>query len=196
MPRVSREQTDKNRLLIEAASARLFKEHGFDGVSVADIMASAGLTHGGFYGHFESKDELAALACAKAFEESAARWRSIGKDGADEPALLDALAKHYLSTKQRDQPGLGCPANSLAADVGREDASKPVRSVYTRGLKTLIDILMSFSKARQTKKSRRRALARVSMLIGAVTLARAVRDDPLSDEILEAAREHLLLDCE
>ena len=76
MPRVSREQTDKNRLLIEAASARLFKEHGFDGVSVADIMASAGLTHGGFYGHFESKDELAALACAKAFEESAARWRS------------------------------------------------------------------------------------------------------------------------
>lgn len=196
MPRVSREQTDKNRLLIEAASARLFKEHGFNGVSVADIMASAGLTHGGFYGHFESKDELAALACGRAFEESAARWKSFAKDGVDEAAALDALAKHYLSAKQRDQPGAGCPANSLAADVGREDADKPVRGVYTRGLKALVAALTSYSNARQTKRLRKLALARLSMLIGAVTLARAVRGDPLSDEILEAAREHLGLGSE
>jgi TetR/AcrR family transcriptional repressor of nem operon len=196
MPRVSREQTDRNRLLIEAASARLFKERGLNGVSLADIMASAGLTHGGFYGHFESKDELAAIACAHAFEESAARWKAFGEQGADEHAALAALAKHYLSAKQRDDPGLGCPANSLAADVGREDASKPVRGAYARGVKALIGALMSYSDARRTKRARRRALARMSMLVGAVTLARAVRGDPLSDEILDAAREYLALDAD
>jgi TetR/AcrR family transcriptional repressor of nem operon len=191
MPRVSREQTDKNRLLIEAASARLFREHGLNGVSVADIMASAGLTHGGFYGHFESKDELAALACAQAFGESAARWKSFIEDGADEQALVDALAKHYLSARQRDEPGFGCPAVGLAIDVSREAAVKPIHSVYTRGIKTMIDILVSFSRTRQSKKVRQRALARLSMLVGAVTLARAVRGDPLSDEILVAARDAL-----
>ena len=87
------------------------------------------------------------------------------------------------------------PIRSRPTSAARMRRS-PFGSVYTRGLKTLIDILMSFSTARQTKKARRRALARMSMLIGAVTLARAVRDDPLSDEILEAAREHLRLDSE
>jgi TetR/AcrR family transcriptional repressor of nem operon len=191
MPRVSREQTDKNRLLIEAASARLFKEHGLNGVSVANIMASAGLTHGGFYGHFESKDELAAVACAQAFDESAARWKSLIKDGADEQALVDALAKHYLSARQRDEPGLGCPAVGLAVDVSREADAKPIRNMYTRGIKTMIDILVSFSRNRQSKKVRQRALARLSMLVGAVMLARAVRGDLLSEEILAAARNAL-----
>ena len=150
MPRVSREQTDKNRLLIEAASARLFKEHGFDGVSVADIMASAGLTHGGFYGHFESKDELAALACAKAFEESAARWRSLGKDGADEAALLDASAKHYLSAKQRDQPGLGCRRIRSRPTSAARMRQARARCLYAR-TESARRGLTSYSEARQTK---------------------------------------------
>lgn len=191
MPRVSREQTDKNRLLIEAASARLFKEHGLNGVSVADIMASAGLTHGGFYGHFESKDELAAVACAHAFDASTTRWRALIDENADEQSHVDALAKHYLSAKQRDDPGLSCAAAGLAVDVGRESEEKPIRSVYTRGVKTMIDILTSFSRTRQSKKARQRAIARLSMLTGALTLARAVRDDPLSDEILASVRDYL-----
>jgi TetR/AcrR family transcriptional regulator, transcriptional repressor for nem operon len=191
MPRVSREQADKNRAVIEAASARLFKEHGLNGVSVADIMGAAGLTHGGFYGHFESKDELAAIACAHAFEESVARWRSLIRNDADEQALVDALAKHYLNPTQRDRPGMSCAAAGLAADVGREGADKPIRGVYARGLRSMIDVLVSFSNARRSKKVRQRAIARLSMLIGALTLARAVSDDPLSDEILAAAREAL-----
>ncbi|HEY3600009.1 MAG TPA: TetR/AcrR family transcriptional regulator [Paraburkholderia sp.] len=191
MPRVSREQTDKNRLLIEAESVRLFKERGLNGVSVADIMASAGLTHGGFYGHFESKDELAAIACAQAFEESTARWHSLIKDGADEQAHVDALAKHYLSRRQRDDPSVSCAAAGLAVDVGREAGDKPIRRIYTRGVKAMIDTIMSFSHSRQSKKVRQRAIARLSMLVGALTLARAVRDDPLSDEILKSVREFL-----
>ena len=194
MPRVSREQADKNRAVIEAASARLFKEHGLNGISVADIMATAGLTHGGFYGHFDSKDELAAIACARAFEESVSRWRSVVKDDADEQSRVDALAKHYLTAAQRDRPGLSCAAAGLAVDVGREPAGKPVRGVYARGIRSMIDVLMSFSSARRSKKVRQRAIARLSMLIGALTLARAVRDDPLSDEILASAREALHTD--
>ncbi|CAB3762217.1 TetR family transcriptional regulator [Paraburkholderia humisilvae] len=194
MPRVSREQADKNRAVIEAASARLFKEHGLNGVSVVDIMATAGLTHGGFYGHFESKDELAAIACAQAFEESVTRWRALTRDGADEQSLIDALAKHYLNPAQRDRPGLSCAAAGFAVDVGREAADKPIRGAYLRGIRSMIDVLMSFSSARRSRKVRQRAIARLSMLIGALTLARAVRDDPLSDEILASAREALHAD--
>jgi TetR/AcrR family transcriptional repressor of nem operon len=191
MPRVSREQTDKNRQLIEAASVHLFKERGLNGVSVADIMANAGLTHGGFYGHFESKDELAAIACERAFGESAARWKALFKGDADEAAFVDALAKHYLSATQRDEPGNGCPAIGLAADVSREDSTKPVRGVYARGVKSMLGVLTSFAGPRPSKKARQRAIARFSVLVGAVTLARAMRGDPLSDEILAAAREYL-----
>ncbi|MBP0589718.1 TetR/AcrR family transcriptional regulator [Paraburkholderia sp. LEh10] len=191
MPRVSREQTDKNRQLIEAASARLFKERGLNGVSVADIMASAGLTHGGFYGHFESKDELAAVACERAFSESDVRWRSLAREDADEQAFVGALAKHYLSAKQRDEPGSGCPAVGLAADVGREDTAKPVRGAYAQGIKAMLGRLLSFAGPRPSKKTRQRAIARLSILVGAVTLARAVRGDPLSDEILVAVRDYL-----
>jgi TetR/AcrR family transcriptional regulator, transcriptional repressor for nem operon len=196
MPRVSREQADRNRKIIEAAAVRLFNERGINGVSVAAIMASAGLTHGGFYGHFDSKYELAAIACSQAFEQSAARWRALVTDGAGEQTLVDTLAKHYLNAKQRDMPGLGCPAVGLAADVGREPEAKPVRQAYSNGLRVLVDILVSFSKSRQSKKVRQRALARMSILVGAVTLARAVRDDPLSDEILVAARAYLRTDLE
>jgi TetR/AcrR family transcriptional repressor of nem operon len=191
MPRVSREQTDKNRVAIEAASVRLFKQYGINGVSVSDIMAAAGLTHGGFYGHFESKDELAAIACVQSFEQSVARWKSLIKDDLDEAALVGALADHYLNERQRDEPGEGCPITGLAADAGREPDTKPVRKAYTQGLKSLIDVLMSFSRTRQSKAVRQRALARISTLVGALTLARAVRGDPLSEEILVAARESL-----
>lgn len=191
MPRVSREQTDENRRLIEAASARLFKERGLNGVSVTDIMASAGLTHGGFYGHFESKDELAAVACERAFGESALRWRALVKEDAGEQAFVDALAKHYLSAKQRDEPGGGCPAVGLATDVAREDTTKPVRGVYVQGLKSMLGRLASFAGPRPSKRARQRAIARLSMLVGAATLARAVRGDPLSDEILTAVRDYL-----
>jgi TetR/AcrR family transcriptional repressor of nem operon len=191
MPRVSREQTDKNRLAIEAASVRLFKQYGINGVSVSDIMASAGLTHGGFYGHFESKDELAAIACVRSFEQSLARWKALIKDDLDEAGLVAALADHYLSDHQRDEPGEGCPITGLAADAGREPDTKPVRKAYTHGLKSLIDVIMSFSGTRQSKAVRQRALVRMSTLVGALTLARAVRGDPLSEEILEATRESL-----
>lgn len=98
MPRVSKAEAEKNRAIIEQVSARLFREQGFHGISVADLMSAAGLTHGGFYGHFESKDALAAIACERAFEESVERWRKRVDAAPDRAAALESLLDGYLST--------------------------------------------------------------------------------------------------
>lgn len=195
MPRVSREQADKNREAIEEASSRLFRERGLSGVSVADLMAGAGLTHGGFYGHFESKDALAALACRRAFEEAAGRWtRRVGRAGEDKAAQLASLVKPYLAAAHRNHPGQGCAAASLAGDVAREPAGKPVREAYTEGLKDLVATLADTAPQDDPVARRQTALVQMSTLVGAMMLARATAGDPLSDEILAAVRRELLGD--
>jgi TetR/AcrR family transcriptional repressor of nem operon len=120
MPRVSREQADNNRLAITDASARLFRERGIDNVSVAELMAAAGLTHGGFYGHFESKDQLAAEACRWAFGRSVERWKKRIAEKSDRTLARAALTDNYLSAQSRNNPGASCPAAAFAGDVARE----------------------------------------------------------------------------
>src|SRR5450755_3770239 len=97
MPRVSRAEAESHREQITDASARLFKERGLKGVSVADLMGAAGLTHGGFYGHFESKDALAGIAVAHAFEQSAERWHKRIAGKLDDPARRAALVDKFLT---------------------------------------------------------------------------------------------------
>src|ERR1700683_1095768 len=122
MPRVSREQTDHNRIAITAASARLFREQGVDKVSVAELMAAAGLTHGGFYGHFESKEELAGEECRWAFGRGAGGWKRRMADKSDPSVARAALTDSYLSSQSRGGPDGSCPATSLASDVARKSA--------------------------------------------------------------------------
>ena len=190
MPRVSREQTDQNRLAIEDASARLFREQGLK-VSVADLMAAAGLTHGGFYGHFASKDALAAIACERAFEQSAERWkkRVAGKDDA---AALTALVDAYLSPQSRNALGSGCPTAALAGDVAREPADKPIHEAYLAGVKNQIAVLTSLRDSGDAAADHNEALVQLSMMVGALVLARATRGDDISAEFLGAARERLV----
>jgi TetR/AcrR family transcriptional repressor of nem operon len=196
MARASRAVAEQHKAAIEEVSARLFREHGPHGVSVAQVMADAGLTHGGFYGHFASKDELVARACALAFEESAGRWRHrIDQAHGDRQAARRSLVDHYLTTAHRDAAGNGCAASALAGDVAREASGKPVHAAYTQGLKTLIDIWKSIAPdhdADADDAAQSAALAEVAMLVGAITMARATRDDALSSEILDAARARLL----
>jgi TetR/AcrR family transcriptional repressor of nem operon len=191
VPRVSRAETEQNRIAIEEVASRLFREKGF-GVSVADLMAAAGLTHGGFYGHFESKDALMDTACRHAFEGSVERWqrRAAGKQGRAErlPALIDG----YLAPHNRNAPGSGCPMAGLASDVAREAASHPVRKTYAAGLRQLLDILVAAQDSTDVRQSRSDALAQLCTLVGAMVLARATRGDRLSDELLGAARARLL----
>lgn len=192
MPRVSRQQTDHNRAAIEEASSRLFREQGIRAVSVADLMAAAGLTHGGFYGHFESKDALAAVACTNAFAQSLARWEKRVAGKAEPADALGALIEGYLSTYSRNNAGTGCPIAGLATDVAREPADKPVHAAYVEGLKSLIDVMSSVQTGDDAAANRSRALAQMATMVGAMVLARATRGDDLSEEFLAAARHRLL----
>src|ERR1700683_390517 len=126
MPRVSRAVTEKNRAAIERVSARLFREQGLQGVSVADLMAAAGLTHGGFYGHFESKDALATVACTKAFDEAVERWESRISATTDRKSALTALVNGYLSSRNRAMVGSGCPLAAFSRSAGRHPGGKTV----------------------------------------------------------------------
>jgi TetR/AcrR family transcriptional regulator, transcriptional repressor for nem operon len=185
--RVSREQATKNRDLIVDTASRLFRERGFDGIGVADLMKGAGLTHGGFYGHFESKDDLAAEACGRALAKAAAKWEASLGDGGE--GLADIVEK-YLSERHRDSPGSGCLVAALGADVARRDA--PVRRSFTEGLMMLVDALTRHVTGSSKAAKRRRALATFAEMVGAVILSRAVNDRKLSKEILDATKSDLL----
>jgi TetR/AcrR family transcriptional regulator, transcriptional repressor for nem operon len=190
MPRVSRAEAEKNRAAIERASSRLFRERGLR-ASLDDVMAAAGLTHGGFYGHFQSKDDLASAACADAFAESVERWHGRIENASDRTAAHAALIERYLTPQNRDSAGTACPLAALATDVAREREDKPVRHKFREGLERLTGLLTRVQPGR-TQRARERALAEISTLVGAMILARATSGSPLSDELMRAARRSLL----
>lgn len=186
--KVSREQFAENRERILAEAGQLFREKGFDGVGIADIMNAAGLTHGGFYRHFSSKDDLAAQTCRQAMEGTVERWSAL-LQGEDTQPLL-ALLAHYLSERHRDELGRGCMFAALAGDAARQEEG--VRKAYTEGLSALLDLLAARLPGRSRQARRRRAIAAMAEMVGAVILARAVDDPELSKEILGAATQDLL----
>ena len=186
--RVSREKAAANRERIIDAASTLFRAKGFGGIGVSDIMEAADLTHGGFYGHFDSKDDLVAQASQRAMARSAATWSRIIAEAPDN--RYAALLEHYLRPQHRDDPGKGCIFAALSADAAR--CGKPVRSAFTEGLQSLVGILEKAIPARSKAARRRKALAAMAQLVGALTLARAVDDPALSDELLAASRRELL----
>lgn len=191
MPRVSREQAEKHRVAIERAASRLFRERGLEGISVAQIMAAAGLTHGGFYGHFLSKGELAARACSQAFEQSAVRWHERQREYEQPQQALDSIVAGFLAARHRDHPGGGCPAVALAGDVAREAPDQPVHRAYAEGIAGQLEILSDLCRATGASDPRPQAAALLATMVGAVVLARATLGTNLSDEILAAALEKL-----
>ena len=191
MPRVSRAEAESHREQITEASSRLFRERGIKGVSVADLMGAAGLTHGGFYGHFESKDALAGVAVARAFEQSAERW---GKRVASKPDAASGRAlivEKFLEAQNLRNVGLGCPSVSLATDVAREPEAAPIRTAYLDGLESLVQILATVEPGPDAAARRSAAIADYATMAGALMLARATEGAPLSAEILAAARARL-----
>jgi TetR/AcrR family transcriptional repressor of nem operon len=169
MGRVSQAQAEENRRQVVAAAARLFRERGVQGVSVADLMAAAGLTHGGFYKRFTSKEALVSEAVRQAFDDRAAQL-----GGLDPAEFVDG----YLSPAHRDDPGAGCPAAGFGADVAREGPDSDARRAYADGVESYARLLGG-------------DLAAVSTLVGAIVLARATARTDLSDQILAAARADL-----
>jgi TetR/AcrR family transcriptional regulator, transcriptional repressor for nem operon len=192
MPRVSREQAESHRATIMDAASRLFREHGIKGVSVAELMGAAGLTHGGFYGHFDSKDSLAAEACRFAFERSVNRWKKRVEESETPAAAREMLVDNYLSAKARGNPGNACPASCLAGDVAREPTDSLVHDVFVSGVEELIRILAGLQRTGDAALDRRQALADLSAMAGALMLARATSGREISNEILAAVRERLI----
>jgi len=192
MPRVSRKQADLNREIIVEAATRLFRERGLHGISVVDVMAAAGLTHGGFYGHFESKEALAQEASGRAFDRSVQRWQErIAAHVDDNDAARRALIEPYLSQDSRDNPGDSCPVVAFAGDMCHETADSGLRRTFMEGLDRLLKSYGSQLDSGDVDADRQQALVEYSLMVGALTLARASRGDALSDEILDAARTFL-----
>ena len=185
--RVSREKAGQSRERILDAVSALFRSRGFGGIGVADIMKAADLTHGGFYGHFTSKDDLIAEASQRSMARAAVNWQHVVAAAPDDPYA--ALLKHYLSPRHRDDPGHGCAFAALSGDASR--LGKPVQDAFAQGMEPLIDILASVSTGPTKTARRRKAIAALAGLVGALILARAAGDNALSDEILAAARREL-----
>jgi TetR/AcrR family transcriptional regulator, transcriptional repressor for nem operon len=190
--RVSREKAAEHRDRIIDVAGALFRAKGFGGIGVADIMKAADLTHGGFYGHFASKDDLVAQASRCTMDRAAANWTTLVEASPDNPYA--ALLAHYLSSRHRDDPSKGCAFAALGNDAAR--SGKIVRKAFAEGLAPLIDILAQSipgksipDKSKATR--RRKAVAAMATLVGALTLARAVEGTPLSDEVLESAHREL-----
>lgn len=180
--KVSREQAAANRERILEVASRLFRERGLDGVGVADLMQEAGLTHGGFYGHFASKEDLMAQACTRTFANSAGKWAKLC--ARDDGKAVSAIAKSYLSRRNRDDPGGGCAVPTVAVEAPRHGVK--VRHAVSEGVRSLVDVMARAVPGKSRAVKRKKALATFASMVGAVVLARAVHDAELSDEILSA----------
>ena len=182
--KVSREQAAQNRERIVEAAAPLFRVRGFEGIGVADLMKEAGLTHGGFYGHFSSKDDLIAEASARALTRSLALLSNLPERASGDP--LSTIAGAYLTSKHRDAPGTGCLLAALGSDVSRQGPA--VRRAVTDHMRSAVELLTKLIPDKAKAARRQKAISTYATLVGAMVMARAVDNRELSQEILEAAR--------
>lgn len=185
--RVSREKFAQNREKILEVAGDLFREKGFDGIGVAEIMKAAGLTHGGFYGHFQSKDELAYEASRALAGRAEERWKALVAESPEAP--LEALLDHYLSRRNLEDKSKGCVFASLTQEVGRHGPA--MQEAFTDGLMGLAGVLEGVVDGETEAERRKRSLAGLSAMVGAVILARAMDDPALADEFLAATRDAL-----
>lgn len=169
--KVSREQMAENRRRILDVASTLFREKGIEAVSVAEVMKAAGLTHGGFYGHFRSKDDLVAQALANA----------LAADSFDGGTFSD-FVRAYLAPRHRDNPGGGCPTAGLAAALRRQTPA--AKAAMAEGLRSQIARIEQALPALSDADKRSAAIGSWAAMVGAVILARAVDDPVLSDEVL------------
>jgi TetR/AcrR family transcriptional regulator, transcriptional repressor for nem operon len=184
--KVSREQARKNRAHVVEVASTQFRQHGFDGIGIADLMKAAGLTHGGFYANFASKDDLAAEAAAHALAETTAR---LDEATAAAPDRLGAIVDLYLSEQHRDGLGGGCVLASLAPDAAR--GSEKLRQTFEAGVESHLDLLTPLMTGTTEAERREAAMATLATLVGALVLSRTVASPELSRTLLSAAAAEL-----
>ena len=172
------------QLLKEATEQ--FRSQGLQGTGIAKLMGQVGLTHGGFYGHFEGKDDLVAATVTRMFEE-VVEYRRKAIEGAPKGKELAAIVNSYLSEAHRDHPEKGCVISVLAPEIARQSTS--VRRAYTKGFNSQIDKLAVYMPGADVEERRRNARLLISGMSGTMMIARAVNDPQLSNQILAQARE-------
>ena len=182
--KVSKAQVQENRARIVGTASTLFRQRGYDGVGVAELMGAAGLTHGGFYKHFRSKADLMAEAAAEGLAQSTNL--AAGMD-------FKSFVEQYLSRQHRDAPGQGCTIAALGADAARQ--SDNVKTVFASGIEHQLAMLAQNDKSSETGTAPTRAMLinSIAQAVGAMVLSRACPDDSaLADEFLQTCRQSIL----
>src|SRR5260370_18710226 len=177
------EKAKTNKRIVAIASKR-FREKGLAGVGIADLMKEAGLTVGGFYKHFDSRDDLVAEAVGSALGAWKRQVDAAGSGGP--PVTYESLVDDYLSEAHRDQPGTGCPVVALAGDIAR--SYRQTRPLVTQQIRDNIELLATLihePNEKNKRDARSQALLAYCALVGAIGVARAVSDEQLSREILK-----------
>jgi TetR/AcrR family transcriptional regulator, transcriptional repressor for nem operon len=181
--RVSRAQAAENRQAVINVASRLFREHGFDGVGLKDLMKGAGLTQGAFYKQFASKDDLVAQASRRALESASRRWSDAAAANPQDP--LGAVISFYLSMAHGAERMDGCPVVALGSDAARQGAD--VKASFEAGIREYLEMLGRWVGEANGKEPGGKAMAILSTVVGAVLLSRAVNDKRLSKRFLQAA---------
>jgi TetR/AcrR family transcriptional repressor of nem operon len=179
--RVSKELTAEHKEQIIAAAGRRFRERCFQGISVADLMKEVGLTHGGFYRHFSSKDELIAAASLRAVDETIGRWRKIADSAGGD--RFEAIVTSCLSMRHYDHPETACLMATLGSEVSRQAPS--VKQAVTAGEHRMIDFLSGIAPGKTKALRRQQAIVAFASMVGGLTLARMTSDVALRQEILK-----------
>jgi TetR/AcrR family transcriptional repressor of nem operon len=174
--------------IVRKASVRL-REKGAHGIGVADLMKEAGLTHGGFYAHFDSREALVIEAFAYAMDRSNERWRKVAEQTAPDKRLA-TIVDNYLTPLHRDDPGHGCAVPTLGAEIARE--SPKTRKAFAAKLEQMIDMLADQMLEVPRRTARKQAVAALATMIGTLVLSRIAGSGEFSDEILAAGREAVL----
>src|SRR5438270_11602875 len=187
--RVSRIQAEKNRQTVIDAASRLFREHGFDGIGLKDLMKCAGLTQGAFYKQFTSKDDLAAQASKRALESAFSRWATAAAANPTDP--LGAAIAFYLSMEHREEKMDGCPVVALGSDAARQGVD--VKASFEAGIRKYLEMLGGWIGEPDGRDSSGKAMAILSTMVGALVLSRAVNNKLLSKQFLQAAAKGVLM---
>src|SRR5204863_199931 len=174
--------------IVKKASVRL-REKGAHGIGVADLMKEAGLTHGGFYAHFASREALVIEAFAYAMDRSTERWRKLGEQTPPEKRLA-TIVSTYLTPTHRDDPGHGCAVPTLGAEIARE--SPKTRKAFAAKLEQMVDMIAGQTPNVPRKAARKQAVAAIATMMGTLVLARVAGTGEFSDEILGAGRDAVL----
>jgi TetR/AcrR family transcriptional repressor of nem operon len=183
----SKAEKAKTHQRIVAKAAKRFREEGLEGIGIAELMKEAGLTVGGFYKHFKSRDALVAEAVSSAF----GTWkRQVDAAESGGPSISYAkLVDDYLNEAHRDNPGTGCAISALAEEIARSD--KRTRALASEEIRTNLQLLAKLLPDKDKRVARRKAIMTYSALVGAMSLARTVSDEALSREILKCVAESL-----